>query len=189
MILDLPDIVFLVDLIGFIVHLRPFLILFNQIGELVFAHLLLIEKFLGSLFQRRSDDVYINSRQLPSGKNDFIRPGELEESAPRILSEAIRNHQNLYFGVAPRVDGDGTKQGITEIITLHVDIDFKDTPLDRVQQLLKEFPLKPSFQIGSGGGLHLYFLLREAVSKEDILKVENLLRRLALFFWRRHELH
>jgi putative DNA primase/helicase len=119
---------------------------------------------------------------LPSGKNLFIPLSEID-SIPAIL-EANRS-QNIYFGVATRIKGNGTKSGILQIPGLWVDIDSKDLiegKIREIQKLIRDFPLKPSFVINSGGGLHLYFLLKEPATKEDIPRVENLLRRLAHYF-------
>jgi hypothetical protein len=131
--------------------------------------------FLKSLYSNCTRG-YINVRVLP-GKNLFL--SEID-SILEIL-EANRD-ENIFFGVATRIKGDGTKAGIIEIPSLWSDIDFKDTNREKVEQLLKNFPLKPTFIINSGGGLHLYFKLKEPATKNEIPRIENLNRRLASFF-------
>jgi hypothetical protein len=84
--------------------------------------------------------------------------------------------------VATRKDGDGSKEGIDEIPWLWCDIDIvKESPgYDHFVQVYKNFPLKPSVLINSGGGYHLYWLLKEPAPKDDIPRIENLLKRIAL---------
>jgi hypothetical protein len=97
---------------------------------------------------------------------------------------------NVYFGVATRQDGDSSKEGIIETPCLWVDIDLTDKnrldiPEDKKEEILrrlKDFPLKPSFIINSGGGIHVYWKLKNPFSKSEIPLAENLLKRLALYF-------
>jgi hypothetical protein len=97
----------------------------------------------------------------------------------------INKKENAYFGVAPRIDGDGSKDGIIQIPALWDDLDLyklSDQQKEESRQRYKEFPLKATFIIYSGGGRYLLWILREPASKEDIPKVENLLKRLASYF-------
>lgn len=134
--------------------------------------------FLKSLFDH-CEKGFINLRFLPSAKNLFIPLSEID-SIPTILES--RKGKNIYFGVSTRVKRDGTKAGILEIPCLHVDVDFKGISLDGIERLLKDFLLKPTFIISSGGGLHLYFKLKELATRDDIPRIENLNRRLASYF-------
>ncbi len=137
-----------------------------------------VASFLKSFFEH-CEGGHINLRFLPSARNQFI-PLSGIDSIPKIL-EANQN-ENIFFGVATRIKGDGTKAGIIEIPDLWADIDFKDIDREKVEQRLRDFPLKPTFTINSGGGLHPYFKLREPATKEDIPRIENLLRRLTSYF-------
>ena len=85
------------------------------------------------------------------GKNLFLSLSEID-SIPEILDANQR--ENAHFGVATRKDGDGTKQGIIEIPSLWIDLDFGPSEGDGNNKLLKvffEFPLEPTFIIQSGG--------------------------------------
>ena len=106
--------------------------------------------FLKSLYRNCSQGS-INLRFLPSGKNLFLSLSEID-SIPEILDANQR--ENVHFGVATRKDGDGTKQGIIEIPSLWIDLDFGPSEGDGNNKLLKvffEFPLEPTFIIQSGG--------------------------------------
>ncbi len=52
----------------------------------------------------------------------------------------------------------------------------------RFDKKYQDFPLKPSFLLNSGGGIHIYWLLKVPASKEEIPLVESLLKRIALYF-------
>jgi len=87
--------------------------------------------------------------------------------------------QNLYFGVATR-EGGGTKSHCREIPALWTDIDFKDQPEQKAKERLNQFPLQPSAIVESGGGLHIYWLLRDPVNAQvEGVRVEALLRGLS----------
>ena len=106
------------------------------------------------------------------------------------IPTTLRNYRgyNVYFGVAIRLNGDMTKDGIIEIPVLWVEIDLTDkNGVDlpnkkEILQRLKDFPLKPTFVINSGGGLHVYWKLKNPFLKSDISLAETLLKRLAFYF-------
>jgi len=135
--------------------------------------------FLKSIYQHCNTDAYLNIRFLPSAENRFV-PLVKINTIPFIINS--HQNQNCYFGVATRRDGDGSKEGITEIPSLWCDIDvIKGSPADdHFKQVCKDFPLEPSILVESGGGYHLYWLLKEPSSKNDIPRIENLLKRISL---------
>jgi hypothetical protein len=87
--------------------------------------------------------------------------------------------KNLYFGVATRDDKNGKKENIVHIPALWCDVDFKDTPRDRLKELYEKFPTKASIIVKSGGGAHFYWLLKEPLEKDAIPQVEDANRRIA----------
>jgi len=145
--------------------------------------------FLKSLYQYCNGGfihiLLIDRAGIPINKFVSI---EKIDSIPFLLKD-YRGY-NVYFGVATRLNGDMTKEGIIEIPCLWVDIDLTDKngldiPEDKkreILQRLKDFPLKPSFLINSGGGLHAYWKLKTPFLKSDIPLAENLLKRLAFYF-------
>lgn len=99
------------------------------------------------------------------------------------LSDLLKNqNDNLFFGVATRDGKGGKKENIVEIPTLWVDIDFKETPQREADERLADFPLEPSAIILSGGGYHIYWLLKEPADFKAIPAVEDINKRLAAYF-------
>jgi hypothetical protein len=137
--------------------------------------------FLKSLYQN-CEGGFINLRFLPSKKSIFISISEID-SIPSILKS--HDKENCYFGVATRVEGDGTKEGILQIPALWVDLDtYKLTDVEKKEsrQRYKDFRLKPTYIIDSGGGRYLLWQLKEPATKGDIPMVEDYLKRLAIHF-------
>jgi replicative DNA helicase len=130
--------------------------------------------FFQTLYQF-CDDGEIELRALPSRSRKFIPLAQINEI------DAFCNgaKENYYFGVALR-SGGGTKADITQIPCLHTDLDFKNTPREILIERFKQLPFKPSITVKSGGGVHLYFILKEPVGQDEILTVEDANRRLAV---------
>ncbi len=135
-------------------------------------------EFLTALYSK-CEPAYINLRFLPSKVNQFISTSEID-LIPTI-TEGVPD-ENCYFGVATREDGNGTKKGIKEIPALWVDIDFKDVPEIDAREQINNFQPQPTYVSNSGGGLHLYWLLKHPADPDSIAKVEDLLDRLAKHF-------
>ncbi|MGA2466423.1 MAG: AAA family ATPase [Thermodesulfobacteriota bacterium] len=135
--------------------------------------------FLKSIYQYCKPDTYLNLRFLPSAENRFL-PLTKINTIPFIINS--HRSQNCYFAPATRRDGDGSKEGIEEIPALWCDVDVvKGSPAyDQFKQVYKDFPLKPSILVESGGGYHLYWPLKEPAPKDDIPRVEDLLKRIAI---------
>jgi hypothetical protein len=111
----------------------------------------------------------------------------LSRDSDRIEHFLRRNDRpgtNLYFCVGTLRNGsDGrSKANVGWIAALHADIDFKDHDLApkeilrRVDQTL----LPASLVVDTGGGLHVYWLFREAeaATPDTVARVETALRRL-----------
>jgi len=94
---------------------------------------------------------------------------------------AAHKAKNIFFGVAARRDGSGGDLGnCLSLRALFGDLDFKDLPEAEARARLARFPLPPSIVVASGGGLHVYWLLREpAELPAEAVRTKDLLRRLA----------
>jgi len=137
--------------------------------------------FLRSLYQH-CDEGFINLRFLPSKKSLFIPLSETDSISTILEAHKV---QNIYYGVAARRNDDGSKDGIIQIPALWIDLDLyklTDEEKGASRQRYREFPLKATFIIDSGGGRYLLWVLKDHASKKEIPKVENLLKRLASFF-------
>ena len=86
---------------------------------------------------------------------------------------------NLYFGVLGRTGTTGGKDSIKEAHCLWIDIDFKDLPGGQTEAdgIIATFDIRPSLQISSGGGYHLYWFLEEPTT--DLARIERILKGLS----------
>ena len=141
-------------------------------------------EFLYALFGQVLDerDAFIEVRRperLPDGasrkariRQDFFRSvTELERELPRYLREEADGFE-CYFGVNLRSCKRGRREDVGCAGTLHLDIDFKDTPRDVAEQRLREFPLRPSAINHTGYGVHGYWFLDEPAEPHELDAVE-----------------
>jgi archaellum biogenesis ATPase FlaH len=129
--------------------------------------------FFKSLFQFCEGKIEI--RPLP-GEPAFFNIngfGSIDSHCQRF------DKSNLCFGVATRNGQGGGKANIVNFPSVWADVDFKDTPREIAVQKLKDFPFKPSIIVKSGGGVHLYWLLKEPAEKSDISAIEDVNHRIA----------
>jgi len=127
-----------------------------------------LEQFLSALF--RSDEWvelrFIESWQAAGKKcsrvaraAEWLRPATLLSRRAEIARVAKRDRANVYFGVCPRAKpGDSQDEQIRTVRCLWCDIDdvTGDEAFDRWEKA--EVP-PPSIVVGSGGGIHGYWLL------------------------------
>ena len=132
-----------------------------------------MKTFFNKLFQFCEGPIEI--RPIP-GKQGFF---DLEDMAGIDSHCAEYQKSNLYFGVATRDGKGGCKENIIHIPCVWCDVDFKDTPREVAAQNLKEFPFRPSMIVKSGGGIHLYWLLKEPAKQDDIEDIEDINHRIA----------
>jgi len=147
-------------------------------------------KFFKSLYEH-CDEANLNLRFLHKDGDPtktvqkFLSISKID-TVPKILEKYQRQY-HCYFGVATRTKNDGSKEGIRQIPAVWVDIDFKKFSNEKkaeIRQRYKDFPLKPSYVIHTGGGIHAYWKSKEpaSASKEQINQVEDLNKRLASYF-------
>jgi len=87
---------------------------------------------------------------------------------------------DVYFAVATRDGKGGKKDNIVNIPAVYVDIDYKEISEAEATRRIEALPLKPTITVKSGGGLHCYWRLREPADKDDIGRVESIMRALAI---------
>lgn len=124
--------------------------------------------FLASFFR----DVTEHAVELRSLTNDrsgppkplFTRDPEMIEAHCRRFDVPDRG---MYFGVCTRLLGasQGRRADLAECRALWSDIDCLKDGIDKAEAIaaVKSLPIPPSVIIDSGGGLHLYWLLIEAI--------------------------
>ena len=115
----------------------------------------------------------IEIRELPKARQHFVDLSKIET-----ISSICNKSTNYFFGVGLR-NGGGAKENLTQIPSLYADIDFKDTPIEKARENVKNFPFKPSIAVESGGGVHLYWLLKEPCGQEEIDTFETANRQIA----------
>ena len=105
----------------------------------------------------------------------------IDQSDPLEIDAFCEKNQkeNIYFGVGTRDGKGGEKTNVVNIPAVWCDVDFKDTPREIIAEKLKEFPFKPSIIVRSGGGIHIYWLLKEPASNGDMSVVEDINHRIA----------
>jgi len=123
-----------------------------------------------------------------SGEKDAPPAGRLfcQSGDDIVFAKFISDHRehHVYFGVATRNDdSSGKLENCRHLAALFVDIDFKVTAAIQARERLSRFPLPPSAEVNSGGGLHVYWFLREPLDLSDpqvCAEARHLLRRLAV---------
>lgn len=126
------------------------------------------------------EDDLIELRALPSKDQAFIKQGDIV-SVHRFVEQ--HSSDNIYLGISTRKDdSSGGLHNCSTVRALWADIDFKDFPSPEAAKLqLDAFPMRPSVVVNSGGGLHVYWLLKHAVHlhPENAEVVRDTLRRIA----------
>ena len=120
----------------------------------------------------------VEIRVLPSRKQNFISLDKIHT----IKNGRQPEGENIFFGVATRDGLGGGKKNIVEIPAVWCDVDFKNIPMKRATELLKQCPLQPSVVVSTGGGLHIYWRLNEPVGPDNIPLVEQVNRQITTFF-------
>ena len=108
----------------------------------------------------------------------FEWPGEVDKIGQAI--KPLDGKLNLWYGVGLRkARGVGKKEDVGCITAIHCDIDFKDTPREKALLALKTFTPRASIGVSTGGGFHVYWLLKEPAFEVDYPKVEAINRAVA----------
>jgi len=119
-------------------------------------------------------------RALPSTERIFVAPGDWVDVEAFVARAAA---DNLYMAIATRADASsGARENCRHLGALYADLDFKATPESEARDRLARLPLRPSAVVQSGGGLHVYWFLREPLDLRDSVmcgEARQLLRRLA----------
>jgi hypothetical protein len=139
-------------------------------------------KFFQMLFYQLDTEERIEIRyKLPGNGKPMSREffKDLHEAAAFAL--ALRNSHDVYVGVAPRQGNVGTREGVTRLLKIWGDLDFKGhhTSTSRLEQL-GSLSCYPSVLVWSGGGYQPYWWL-EAPIKEahELDRAERVMARIA----------
>ncbi len=151
------------------------------------------ERLFEALYVGQSGTLEL--RTVPASQwRDFVPviDGAVEMArVERFVRETTRRKINAYFGVALRLpierhangrwpDGAGAGVRCTLLTTLFVDADYKKLGEAETRRRIDTFPLPPSIVVCSGGGLHVYWRLREPIDLQtNMALAKSILRRLA----------
>lgn len=110
-------------------------------------------------------------------------PVELYTRDPTEIAAFLKKHdvigRSSYFAVNTIIEGKTrAKDNVLEITNFHTDLDFKGIVEDRktVEAVLSRLPMRPSFIVFSGHGLHVYW--STLVTPDMMQRVEAVLKRL-----------
>lgn len=143
--------------------------------------------FFGALFSTVLDDKsgQIELRTFPKHRTHYQDWFDDETKAAEKAYELCKQGIDVYFSVNPKTEG-GKKENIPSVVTFHAEVDFgaaghkkKSKWKDDITLLkaLCDFSPSPSYSIYSGGGFHVYWILKEPYkinSKADIDLIEGL---------------
>ena len=138
-------------------------------------------QFLKLLHHSLGGDQRIEIRHMPPGGGGPMRRTFFSDPVEAAHYSVLQEGDEVYAGVAPRLGEVGTKSGIACLSALWGDFDAKGahTAEGRLQQI-KALPYHPSIVVWSGGGYHVYWLLREpAEGPEKMDQAERVMQRLA----------
>lgn len=144
-----------------------------------------VELFFDSLFSSKAGMVELRGIARhdlkPHVARTWVSPGDWG-MLTKVASQMNEVGRDVYFGVASRLPNGGGKSDIKDIGAVWVDIDFKNLTGRDTQEIvgrIRAFTPRFTAAIATGGGLHIYWLLKEPVGPEDIPRVEAVNRYLA----------
>lgn len=92
---------------------------------------------------------------------------------PKKIEQFCKSHRsdNVFYGVGSR-NGGGDTEHVREIPLIHADLDYKDYTEgeSEARQRLSLFEPQPSIIIQSGGGLQVFWTLKDAVEPSEKIK-------------------
>ncbi|MCC7015525.1 MAG: hypothetical protein IT454_23405 [Planctomycetes bacterium] len=100
----------------------------------------------------------------------YVGVGALLADLDRLMSVAATRHAAIFFGVLPRLRRGGKTEDVGPGMVAWVDLDFHDFAGGEAEarERLAAFPLKPTFVVRSGHGLHAYWLVREPTPPAEL---------------------
>ena len=141
-------------------------------------------EFLRTLFSHPTDSL-IELRFINRKRSQQVFYEDVEELL-RALPALLTQYEgfNVYIGVCPRSERNGTKSSIKFVQCLWQDFDAKmfQGGKEEILQRLREFPFPATVTVDSGHGFHCYWVFKEAEpiqSQADIDRIEGFNRRLA----------
>lgn len=136
------------------------------------------QTFVDGLY-RYCDSGLLELRSLPSGRQEW-----LDKTDWPGLGDRLYTREHLYYGVGLRAVRRGTKDAVSALPCVWVDVDAKDFGGDMKAAWSKLWEGRPlgrnwSYVVQSGGGFHAYCMLKEPAGPDEFQQVEAINRGLA----------
>jgi hypothetical protein len=135
-----------------------------------------ITEFLAAIFEGTQEPKFFQTLANDAGDADEApnKKSILTDqvaSIARFVARYDRNRRGLFFCVATIAKGSSTrnKDNCAEITVAHTDLDFRSIAEDEptIRSKISTLPIPPSIVVFSGGGLHLYWLLKEPLPAQE----------------------
>ena len=137
-------------------------------------------EFLKTLFGHTEQPIFFQSLANDAADLDEARfkPVLLTRDLEPILKfigKHDRKRRGMFFCVATVAEGSSTrnKETVRETVCLHADLDFKGIAEDEptIWAAIAKLRCPPTIIVRSGGGLHLYWVFREAIDSQEYREV------------------
>lgn len=125
------------------------------------------EDFLRALFEGAKGKIELRAL-APDGRIVGQCFSDVGNGAWREAFLTQHARANVFFGVANRKGNSGKLEQCLTVGALWADIDFKTVSEEEARELAMAFAIPPSIALLSGGGAHLYWLLRERLGVGDL---------------------
>ena len=150
----------------------------------------IVSEFLGAIFGNAEQPIFFQTLANDAGDVDEA-PNKQKvltrdiDAIGRFIARHDRNRRGLFFCVSTIALGSPTrnKENSAEICTAHTDLDFRSIVEDEpaIRQIADTLSKPPSSIVFSGGGLHLYWFLKEPLDAQTYReRIEALNRKIAI---------
>lgn len=152
------------------------------------------ELFFATLYKDVPKEYYAELRLIPESTEDkkpirLYRPAHLIHTGDFQVLAELNTHYHIYHRVALSLEQRSRKQDISLVTALWMDIDGKT---NEIYQKIEDHHYPPTILINSGGGWHLYWLLKAPLilaNDKDRAEVERTIQGLILDFGETSDKH
>jgi hypothetical protein len=149
----------------------------------------IVSEVLAAIFGATQEPIFFQTLANDPGDTDEapIKKSILTRDVPaiaRFIGRHDRNRRGLFYCISTIALGSSTrnKDNTREIVAVWTDLDFRSIAEDEpaIRKVIDTLPIPPSAIVFSGGGLHLYWLLKEPLDAQVYReRLEALNRKLA----------
>lgn len=103
--------------------------------------------------------------RLEGGQQWWLDTSNIEAEFAKLPDLMAIPNGEVYVGANPRSSQDGSKESVKVMTACYTDLDKVDDVEGTFEKVMKR-PLPPNFVVRSGGGLHLYWLIKPTELKD-----------------------